>query len=285
MTLSLSGKRIVFTGFRDEVLKHKIEAAGGRVMSDVTSTTEILITEGDKATTSTKTKKATEMKIPILSIKSFVLKYLSGKPIKYLPPLFPKDKIKSSEYYIHDNGSRPFHVIFKNDKVAVYKKRQLTKTEYKSDAWFDIWDKLFYDVVVVKPIKYLKVFIGKDKSYRNKSFDGSSILVQLTQNAYMFIGQTVFTFKTTDTIIGFYSQVGNGDVMYPYAVGETNTYLLIEDTYMPNNMITNKDPYMQFYMHDRNDLNERKKQQLIKKHMTNFKIFDKKTIQDRYHLF
>jgi hypothetical protein len=71
--------------------------------------------------------------------------------------------------------------------------------------------------------------------------------VQLTKHKYLEIGRTIFTFEIADDIIGYYSQVGNSDVIYPYAIGTQNTYLLIEDAFLPNHIITDKDPYTQFY--------------------------------------
>jgi hypothetical protein len=161
---------------------------------------------------------------------------------------FPPDNItKKSEYLVHDNGGRPFRVTVTRDTFAVHKKRKLNKAEWNSNDWDTIWDGLPYDIEVVKRTKYFKIFIGKDKQSLIKPVEGSSVLVQLTKKKYMFIGWTIYTFEVEDDILGYYSMVGNSDVIYPYAVGENNTYLLIEDTYLPNELAYCVDPYTSFY--------------------------------------
>ena len=294
--MSLKDKRVVFTGFRDADLKKQIEDAGGKVVSDVSRITNILIAEGDKAKDSGKAIRAAEFGVKILSKTSFVKKYLSGDSAKakhtstfyhlfdrlfgsknasipkaIVPPSFPADKItKKSEYLIHDNGGRPFKTVLTKDTVSVYKKRKLTKEE--DNNWEEVYDTIPYDVAVVKPTKYIKVFVGKDKEWLRKSFEGSSILVQLTKKKYLSIGSIIYTFEIDEDIVGYYSQVGNNDVMYPYAIGEKNTYLLLEDTYLPNDTIHAKDPYMQFYGHDDPKIGPQKKRQLSDAHRRKHKL-------------
>jgi hypothetical protein len=82
---------------------------------------------------------------------------------------------------------------------------------------------------------------------------GSSILLKLSANNYLFIGDTIFKFKTKnqDKILHFVSPIGNSDVVYPYAVGEKYTYLLLADEkfiYLDNSLlIPNKSVYDQYY--------------------------------------
>jgi hypothetical protein len=294
--MSLKDKRVVFTGFRDNTLKMRIEAAGGKVVSDVSAITNILIAEGDKAKGSEKSKKAAAAGVQVLSKDAFIKKYLSGNAAKqaknpfYLfdrlfgkknasvddakaivPPSFPADKItKTSEYLVHDNGGRPFKTVLTKDTVAVYKKRKLTKQEY--DDWDNVWPTIPYDIAIVKPTKYLKVFVGKDKNYLTKRFEGSSILVQLTKKKYLHIGSVVSIYEIDDEITGYCSSVGNSDVMYPYAIGEKHTYLFLDNTYIPNDMINDKDPYTQVYAQNIPNIGIQEANKLHQAHKLKYKL-------------
>ena len=93
-----------------------------------------------------------------------------------------------------------------------------------------------------------KIFIGKsikgDDMYASfpnnpagaaKAGLGNSILLNLSGNKYVFIGESVYEFDTPDHIKEFYSMIGNNDVPYPVAVGEKNVYFIIEKTYLSRN--------------------------------------------------
>lgn len=63
-------KIIVFTGFRDKALEEKITKLGGKVVDNITSTTDIIIAK-DPASGSSKLQKARERGISIMSIQDF----------------------------------------------------------------------------------------------------------------------------------------------------------------------------------------------------------------------
>ena len=66
----------------------------------------------------------------------------------------------------------------------------------------------------------------------------------------MYIGNKIYEFKTKDEIVDYMSFVGNSDVPYPYAIGTENTYLMIEDVFIPNKELKvfgNEDPYEIYY--------------------------------------
>ena len=164
---------------------------------------------------------------------------------------------KLKTYYTHDNGGRPFKVVIDDKKVYVYK--------YKK---YDEHTNTF--LYSEKPIKYEKknhfkcinIFIGKSPKnprtiysggYGSK-FTGNSILLQITKNKYVFIGDKIFSFTSKSEIKKFISPVGNNDVPYPYAVDvDGKYYLMIEDVIIDK--ITNikkydNDPY-EFYYNNR----------------------------------
>ena len=163
-------------------------------------------------------------------------------------------KSKSKTYYTHDNGGRPFKVVVEDKKVYVYKYKKYDETT----------NSFLYSE---KPIKYEKnnyfkcknIFIGK--SPKNKltissggygaKFTGNSILLQITQNKYVFIGDKIFSFTPKSEIKKFVSPVGNSDVPYPYAVdADGRYYLMIEDVIIDkiiNIKKYNNDPYNFYY--------------------------------------
>lgn len=82
---------------------------------------------------------------------------------------------------------------------------------------------------------------------------GNSVLLQVGVRKYVFVGDRIIEFSTPpdDAIVELVSPMGNSAVPYPYAIGTTNTYLLIEDTWIANAArLPFMDPYEQFYEHD-----------------------------------
>lgn len=82
---------------------------------------------------------------------------------------------------------------------------------------------------------------------------GNGVLLQVGARKYVSIGWKIIEFSTppNDAIVEFISPMGNSAVPYPYAIGTTNTYLLFEDTWIPNaTRLPFMDPYAQFYKHD-----------------------------------
>lgn len=66
----LIDKIVVFTGFRDKALEEKITKLGGKVVDNITSTTDIIIAK-DPASDSSKLQKARERGISIMSVQDF----------------------------------------------------------------------------------------------------------------------------------------------------------------------------------------------------------------------
>jgi hypothetical protein len=145
-------------------------------------------------------------------------------------------------YLIHDNGGRPFRV-----EVNPAEKMVNVFINYK----FDEYEKLFNKKVFSS--KYQKIWIGKSpktemtlfsNGYGSK-FDGNSILIEKSNNTYVFIGKNIFSFKSVKPIIEFISPVANSDVPLPYAIdsaidSEGNFYLMTENIMIKPTPITLK---------------------------------------------
>jgi NAD-dependent DNA ligase len=64
-------QNIVFTGFRDESMESKVAAAGGKIQSGISGTTQLVVA-ADLSKSSSKLDKAREKGIPVISQAEFV---------------------------------------------------------------------------------------------------------------------------------------------------------------------------------------------------------------------
>lgn len=166
-----------------------------------------------------------------------VIKTKNG--IKRWKKLSSTPKIKGCKtYLIHDNGGRPFKVYVCKQCVMIY---SMTNNQY-------------YDKCVKIYNKPKKVFIGSDKG----KFKGNSILIQINNYRYAFIGWCIYEFSTNDIIIKYYSFVGNSDVPYPVAISKDNAYFMLDYKYINKKYFSqNIDwnySYTDFYDFKRNEV-------------------------------
>lgn len=158
--------------------------------------------------------------------------------------------ISMQTYETHDNGGRPFKVEIdpeenNNTVVRVYYKNE--EMQLEPIVTFDA-KKVF---VGKSPINNMTNFSGG----HGFEFDGNSILLELNENQYEFIGDKIFSFTSLNKIVDYISPVGNSDVPYPYAIDENgNVYLLIENVVLKSTESlkshienTNNDPYNYYY--------------------------------------
>jgi len=138
-------------------------------------------------------------------------------------------------YVIHDNGGRPFKVVINKDVRQIELYRQYTTKNH--DQRYELFETIN---------GYQKVFVPKDPE---TGYDGNSILIQLSDNMYTYVGSEIYTFLTNDKIIKYYSPVGNSDVPYPYAIGTNNIYLTLERMYFDKKYARGVDPYGAYYGH------------------------------------
>ena len=106
-------------------------------------------------------------------------------------------------YFILDNYRKRFSVIINNNYVYIFRIENRDK----------IWEGIVKNVFIGKScLNEMTEFSGA----RNDSvWDGNTILLELQEKKYMFIGNSgVYTFETEDKIIKFTSNVGNNCVPY-----------------------------------------------------------------------
>lgn len=148
------------------------------------------------------------------------------------------------QYVIRNNGSEPFIAHVYPPTIEVYRQKRVT--EYENQ--YDILDKKIIDTT------YREVFIGDNqlpdtRAAPNGLYPGNSILVHVIGHHYLFIGDEIYSFALPDdTILEYFSPVGNGAVPYPYAIGKHCTYFMLDRVSVPNELLDlDKDAYAQFY--------------------------------------
>jgi hypothetical protein len=160
---------------------------------------------------------------------------------------------KGKMYKVHDNGGRPFFVEIQGNTVSVSKNMDT----------FKLVDGKFVDIHA--PPKHLftktadTIFIGKKSpkggydGLKPSEAEGNTILLKLGSK-YMFIGHEIYEFApmSGDEIINYYSDIGNSDVPYPYAVGKTHIYIMLDKVAVEKSFFDmKKDIYQQFYYETR----------------------------------
>lgn len=159
-------------------------------------------------------------------------------------------------YTILDNGGEPFKVI------VDYKKNHLQVLSYNNLDNYDNIDNILYDKLVFET-DFTDIFIGLHpknlKIYSedfDKNYEGNSILAEIDEKTYVFIGMNIFKFNSINKINYYLSVVGNNCFPYPYAIDDNNNiYLMIENKIMILENDTFEyikeigDPYMFHYGH------------------------------------
>jgi hypothetical protein len=135
-------------------------------------------------------------------------------------------RCKKKTYKILDNGGTPFVVEITSTTVCVERhKKEIFETPYEH------------------------VFLGEKGRLKDAIYQkGSSILVCIKENHYVYIGSEIYSFKTTEPILFYESPVGSSETPYPYAVGDKYTYFMLDKEKVPNELLDlKKDAYGQFY--------------------------------------
>lgn len=154
-------------------------------------------------------------------------------------------KLHNPTYKIHDNGGRPFIVIhMKNNTVCIL------KPKYEDD---DVLNICGY-IPVANYENVLRVLPGKDE---NPKYVGNSVLIHITGDEYVYVGDRIYSFTTNgDEIIEYYSLIGNNDVPYPVALSEHNAYFMLDVVCIARTEFPEDtdwmDAYLYFYGHFNN---------------------------------
>jgi len=140
--------------------------------------------------------------------------------------------VKNRVYSTHYNGDRPFIVVVNNANIYVYTYQnhqpdiENIKKNYKQN----------YTKFVLKTDLFDGYWTGVDTS--DYKFHGTTILVKISANRYIFIGNVITQFNTDDEIVTYVSYVGNNAVPYPIAFGVDNLYFMLDNQYVKREEFT-----------------------------------------------
>ena len=171
-------------------------------------------------------------------------------------------------YFVHDNGGKPFKVCNYNDNsISVFINQHELKigdydeeidrvenktftTDRESEVW-KLWKSFSYQKIWIP--KYTDQYITDKKSGL-----GNSILIEIADNKYIYIGHKILEFSTKIPILDYQSPIGNSDSPYPYA-RTSDSYIVflpsnrskskvqIELDEMETTDKTSVDPYQKYY--------------------------------------
>lgn len=120
-------------------------------------------------------------------------------------------------YCTHDNGDRPFEVsLLKKGKAAI-KVRRIPV------------DNAPYEVIA--DLLFQKMWMGTTSYMSEEKFaQGNSFLFRLNESKYVFVGTEMFEFTLPrgEKVNSFVGDVGNSDVVYPYAITNKRILFLIK---------------------------------------------------------
>lgn len=170
-------------------------------------------------------------------------------------------------YYIRYNWRKPYIVYIKGNDVIIYR-----KTIYNICKPNDRYNKF------VKKYKASKIFIGR--SSKNMSiakvvgdeYNGNTILIKISDNRYVYIGHSIYSFKSRATIERYASPIGDEDIPYPYARDSNGTFYLLKNKIMLHKVPKiYKENVYSYYKAIDSDIGDMYN---VKKAVINFKPFD-----------
>jgi hypothetical protein len=174
------------------------------------------------------------------------------------------------KYSTHDNGSNPFQIkiitLNENEHIVNVKGYDYMETFNATQIF-----------VGKSPYNSMTEFSGGHGS----KFDGNSIVIMLQTGEYVYIGASIFSFKTDSPIVNHISPVGNNDVPYPYSILEDGKmYLMLENVVLLptenlNNYMTDpmNEPYTYYYKNHNITPNIRGQINPINEYDENFSYF------------
>jgi hypothetical protein len=136
-------------------------------------------------------------------------------------------------FLTHDNGGRPFKVVIDTVKrtAEIFK---YDFEELKEQGILRPTNRHY--TIPVYSLRFQKAWIGTSPKIPmtvfsggfGPQFRGNTIVFKTGTDRYVYIGEMVYEFYTKEELLHLVSPVGNNDVPYPYMIGKTNVYFLIE---------------------------------------------------------
>lgn len=143
-------------------------------------------------------------------------------------------------YEIMDNGSTPY-IVYVNPSRTTVSIFRIPKKGYvvNSDWSKNMSENYGYFTELVKKYRNVKdVMPGIDNT---ENIKGNSVLIRLSRNTYVYIGDGIYSFTPDETITEYYSNVGNSGVPYPVAVSRSYVYFMLDKVYVEKSEFPNVD--------------------------------------------
>ena len=145
------------------------------------------------------------------------------------------------EYFINDNGNKPFKVEVSGKNVEIYSGKQI-------DDGSDDYDEHRNYNELIKKLKVLDVYPGESPCQLaivsgfdcGKNTLGNSVLLHVDTDRCMFIGKEIYEFTLEDEIEAYYSAIRLNSVSYPILLGTKYVYLMLDHIYIPRDIFKAK---------------------------------------------
>jgi hypothetical protein len=150
-------------------------------------------------------------------------------------------------YKIHNNGGIPYKVEDLGGAVQIWRD---VNTDSGAAPVFEPYMRKGYRRILPGVFPTQLAPRWRQGYSWQSGWKGNSVLLDLGGGRYMYIGPEIqeFTVARGDTIRAYYSPIGNSDLPYPFAVGEQNTYLMLEKVMVDNGALDRTiDPYALHY--------------------------------------
>ena len=137
-----------------------------------------------------------------------------------------KDEIMDNggiQYEIMDNGGIR-HLAFMNESSAIVYAR-----DYDNNDEFSVCIGAFSDIK--------KGFVDSN--------NGNSILIQMDNHNYTYVGSKFYSFRCEEQILSYYSPMGNSGVPYPVAMTDTQALFMLDRVQVPK---TDLEGYVNKYL-------------------------------------
>lgn len=150
-----------------------------------------------------------------------------NKTLAICPESTPVDITLFNWYEIMDNGGISYVVYVHKvgNEVYVYK---IPDNVYIEQNNINIENYIKYYTECLFHFKSpIKVWLGK---HTDMSFEGNTVLIQVTSKTYIYIGSEINIFVSNECITNYYSYVGNNSVPYPVALSENYIFFMLDKT-------------------------------------------------------
>lgn len=138
----------------------------------------------------------------------------------------PRKQITRGFYAILDNGGLPFKVTTSQNSIFILGSEFQEEEEEGSE--FSVNDTFTHFICDIN--EYKGFWKGYDTN--KKKWHGNSLLIKISTYEYVYVGSSIYRFKTEEEILDYVSPVGNSDTPYPVAYGKSNVYFMLDEMYV-----------------------------------------------------